>query len=168
MLALRLLHRAHVALTGSRYSTRPVEFFLAWAVLVWSLRVALPGEVMSSPVFRYMTTVAPELFWGMFGVFIGTMRLVGLVRNGSWSKSPYWRLLGAGAGYCWWFSLFVTYTWAVRDGADDFPMRWVLVVFIYFELTSCYHCGQDIAGLSRPSVTTDPLPQLESDVHVTG
>lgn len=142
--ALALTFFRHAA--SERYPTRTVEHMLAWALVVWSAAVAGPGEMLRASTFKYLTAIAPEWWWGYSGMALGIARLVALYLNGNWRRSPGLRFVGAMTGMIWWLVLSACYAVAVRDGAADFPMRYVLVVFVFFEAYSCYRCGQDHAS----------------------
>lgn len=138
---------------NEKYPTRSVEYLLAWVILSWSFRVLLPGDMMAGPAFKYMLALMPEGVWGVVGVVIGVSRLYALARNGHWKRSPMLRFIGAAFGVNWWLALFVLYTAAVFGGAPDFPMRWSFAVFVFFELYSCFRCGQDITTMKLSSAS---------------
>lgn len=129
-----------------KYPTRTVEHMLAWTVLVWSGAVLVPGHMLEGRTFEYLLLIAPEYVWGSAGVAIGIIRIVGLYLNGNWRRSPGLRFIGAMFGLIWWLILSALYWLAVNNGAPDFPIRYCLFVFIFFEGYSCFRCGQDHAS----------------------
>jgi hypothetical protein len=133
---------------SERYPTRTVEHMLAWMILVWSYSVAMPGQMLTGPTFAYLLAIAPEEAWGACGMFIGAARLVALYLNGNWRRSPGLRLIGAMFGMIWWVVVSALWWLAIMQGAQDFPMRKVAFVFIFFEAYSCFRCGQDHASPS--------------------
>lgn len=46
-----------------RSDTAPTRFFLAMAAGLWALGLAIPGDTMTRPVYRYMGALAGESFW---------------------------------------------------------------------------------------------------------
>jgi hypothetical protein len=133
---------------SERYPTRSVEYMLAWMLIGWSTMVALPGAIFGhDPIYHFLTLIAPEWVWGVVGIVTGMMRIFALVRNGSWKKSPYLRLLGASLGFNFWLLLFVLYGAALIGGAPLFPMFGCLPVFMFFEAYSSFRCGQDARGV---------------------
>lgn len=130
---------------SEKYPTRSVEYMLAWMSLAWSARVLWPGDIMVGPTYVPLITVAPEYVWGVFGLIFGAARIVGLIANGGWKRSPLVRLVCAFIGFQFWLVLFALYSTAVFSGAPDFPFRTVLLVPMFFEVYSCYRCGQDHA-----------------------
>lgn len=131
---------------AEKYPTRSVEYLLAWTLIVWSARVAWPGDVLAGPTFRYLLALAPEPVWAAFGLVVGFVRVFALIRNGGWRRSPIFRFIGAMLGLNFWLILTVLYAAAIDSGAADFPMRAVLPVFMFFEAYSCFRCGQDHAA----------------------
>lgn len=141
-LSAALLH--HAAL--ERYPTRTVEHMLAWMIVVWSTAVAYPGEILVGPQYQYLLLIAPEWAWGVGGILIGLARIVALYLNGNWRRSPWLRWAGAMAGLTWWTAMSSLYWLGIKNGGADFPMRYMVGVFIFFEIYSCYRCGQDIVS----------------------
>lgn len=131
---------------SEKYPTRTVEQMLAVALAVWAGACAAPTKMMNGPTFEYLLVIAPETTWGYIGVFFGLLRLFGLYLNGNWRRSPLLRFAGAMVGLIWWIIISALYWLAVKNGAPDFPMRYVIFVFIYFEVYSCFRCGQDHAS----------------------
>lgn len=159
-LALRFGRALLSHASNEKYPTRSVEYMLAWVMITWSLRVVWPGEIMTGPAFKFMTALMREQVWGAIGLAIGLIRLYALARNGHWRRSPLWRFIGAASGLNWWLALLVLYSAAVFDGAPDFPLRWALGVFAYYEAYSCFRCGQDYTAMKA-------LLQVEVDARVS-
>lgn len=133
---------------SERYPTRSVEYLLASLMLVWSFSCALPGAMFAGPATVYFAAVMPEVYWGVAGMTVAILRVLALVRNGSYAQSPTLRFIGAMVGFNWWLALYVLYTTAVSLGeASDFPMRRCFLVFVLFEAYSCFRCGQDSAAM---------------------
>jgi hypothetical protein len=132
---------------SERYPTRSVEYMLAWMIIGWSFVVAIPGPILTGPIYSYMTFDAPEWLWATIGLTVGFLRLFALIRNGGWSKSPYLRLIGACLGFNFWLILTVLYGAAVLGGAQLSPNFGCLPVFMFFEAYSSFRCGQDARGV---------------------
>jgi hypothetical protein len=144
---------------SERHPTRTVEHMLAWSTFVWSMAVAWPGKMLIGAQYEYLIAIAPEAVWGSVGVCLATARLVALAINGAWRRTPGLRFVGAMSGLIWWLVLSALYWVAIEKGAPDFPMRYMLGVFIFFEGYSCFRCGQDHAAYqaqrARASGSTD-------------
>lgn len=141
---------------AERYPTRSVEYMLAWVMIAWSARVLWPGDIMVGPIYRHLLALADEPFWGAVGVAVGMLRLYALIRNGGWRRSPLARFCGALIGLNFWLVLFALYSAAVNSGAQDFPIRVVFPVFVFFEAYSCYRCGQDHAAMLEKAKLSAP------------
>jgi hypothetical protein len=141
--ASRLAHVLFRHAASEKYPTRTVEHMLAWSLVAWSGAVAFPGNMLIGPTFEYLLVIAPEPWWGYSGMLLGTSRLIALFINGNWRRSPALRFVGAAFGFIWWLIVSALYAVAVKQGAPDFPMRYVLFVFLFFEMYSCFRCGQD-------------------------
>lgn len=139
------------------YPTRTVEHMLAWMIVIWSLAVAWPGKMLVGPQYEYLIVIMPEWAWGWTGVVLGTGRLLALYFNGNWRRSPGLRWFGAMTGLVWWTVLSGLYWLGVQAGGADFPMRYMVGVFIFFEGYSCYRCGQDMAPSKAQSAGASGL-----------
>ena len=143
------LTEAYEALLSDRYSTRTAEHLLAWIVIFWGISV-LFYTTLRSDTYAPMLAIAPQWFWGLFGLTTGLLRVVALIRNGHWRPTPELRLLGSMYGAMFWIGLTYCYHMAVvSGGAPDFPMRRAMFVFIAFELFAAYRCGHDIGVRAR-------------------
>lgn len=134
---------------SERYPTRTVEHMLGWVVLVWSASVIWLSPVLKSAEYEFLRAVMPLGIWGAIGVMLGFSRLLALFINGNWRRTPGMRLVCAATGLIWWLILSALYWAAVQKGALDFPMRYVLPVFIAFEAYSCFRCGQDLSSMPQ-------------------
>lgn len=150
-IAQRLISHA----ASERYPTRSVEYLLAWVMFVWGVRVLWPGDVLVGPTYQYLTVIAPEPVWGSLGVIVAMLRLYALARNGGWKRSPMLRLFGATLGLIWWLVMMVLFQIAIETGAADFPMRAAYPVFIFFEIYSCFRCGQDHEAMKIKNARPD-------------
>lgn len=136
--------------------TRTVEFMLSWLMVGWGAVVLLPGSVIVGPTSEFLLYLFSEPTWGALALFIGSARLVALVINGSWQRSPLLRFVGAAIGVMWWTSQGAIYWIAVSRGGLPFPNLSIYPVFVFFEAYSCFRCGQDAneqnsLGLTRSS-----------------
>lgn len=126
---------------------RAVEYLLAWCIIGWSSSTFIFGGVMNGPVYAAMLAIAPEGVWGSFGICFGGMRIVALIVNGSWRRTPLFRFAGAAVGMMWWYTIFGLFLLDVRHGAQPFPMLCAYPVFVLFELLSCFRCGFDAKAM---------------------
>lgn len=85
--------------------TRSVEWLLASMMVAWGVGLMLPGDTMSLPQYRMLGAIAPEYVWAAWSVSMGAVRLVALYINGSWRRTPLFRVTGAGLGLIWWLVL---------------------------------------------------------------
>ena len=129
--------------TGARGHTRAVEYMLAWLMIGWGVAVLLPGDILIGPTSKYLLTIASEPAWGVMAITVGSLRLMALIINGSWRRSPLLRLFGAVCGLMWWIWQGGIYWSAVSQGAPPFPNLSIYPVFVFFEGYSCFRCGQD-------------------------
>lgn len=145
-ISARLAYALFRHAASEKYPTRTVEHMLAWMLVVWAGACAVPTKMMNGPTFEYLLVIAPEWVWGYIGVVVGSSRLLALYINGNWRRTPGLRFIGAMLGLIWWLIISALYWLAVKNGAPDFPMRYVFFVFIFFEGYSCFRCGQDHAS----------------------
>lgn len=125
--------------------TRAIEWLFACMMMVWGAMLLLPGNMLSAPTFELLLAVAPERTWGFFSITVGYLRVMALVINGHWRRSPILRMLAAVLGMMWWTCLAWFYGLAIFNGAPPFPMYGCIFLFIFFEGYSAYRCGEDAA-----------------------
>lgn len=124
--------------------TRHAESLLAWLIIGWSLVMVGFDGSMTGRAYVFFAAVAPLHVLGSIGVLLGTARIVAIIINGRWRRTPLIRLIGAASGLMWWTAVTVLFWVAVvRDGLMPFPMLGGYPVLIMFEVVSCYRCGQD-------------------------
>lgn len=155
-IALNVVAAAIRHALAEKYPTRSVEYLLAWVMIAWSGRVLWPGDIMVGLTYQHLLAIAPEPAWGVFGLIVGGLRIVALIRNGGWKQSPMARFLCALLGLNFWLVLTALYSAAIVSGAPDFPFRAAFPVFMFFEAYSCYRCGQDHAAMLEKAKRTSP------------
>lgn len=155
-IALNVVGAAIRHALAEKYPTRSVEYLLAWVMIAWSGRVLWPGDIMVGLTYQHLLAIAPEPAWGVFGLIVGGLRIVALIRNGGWKQSPMARFLCALLGLNFWLVLTALYSAAIVSGAQDFPFRAAFPVFMFFEAYSCYRCGQDHAAMLEKAKRTAP------------
>ena len=90
------------------FPTRAMEWFFAWGLLNLGLTMVFnQGLFESSPSWAGLGAVASQATWGNALVIVGTVRLVALLVNGMYWRTPHARCLMAFVScYFWWkFSL---------------------------------------------------------------
>jgi hypothetical protein len=139
--------------------TRALEVFLSCIAISWSLVVVMFHSTMTSTPYAMFIAIAPEKTWGMIGIAIGIARLIAIVVNGNWRRTPIIRFVGASTGAVWWLAVTGLFWLAVvKDGANAFPMLGGYPVLMIFEFYSCYRCGQDAHALQSFSMTLPRRP----------
>lgn len=145
--------------------TRAVEYMLAWMMLGWGLVVGWwPGDVMVGPTFATLIGIMSEQSWANVAVTVGTLRLVALIVNGSWRRTPLLRFVGAACGMLWWSLLGALYWGSVINGATAFPNLAIYPIAVFFEGYSCYRCGHD-ANVQKSIGAKRTTSMLESGGH---
>lgn len=130
--------------------TRSVEWLLASMMVAWGVGLMLPGDTMSLPQYRLLGAIAPEYVWAAWSVSIGGIRVLALYINGSWRRTPLFRVAGASLGMIWWLVLgFLFKAAADGSGAISAGLLW-FPVFIFFE-------GYSIVRGARDSYHTGAL-----------
>jgi hypothetical protein len=125
--------------------TRAIEWLFASMMMTWGAMLLLPGNMLAQPTFELLLAVAPERTWGFFSIAVGYIRVMALVINGHWRRSPILRMMASVLGMMWWTCLAWFYGLAMLKGAPPFPMYGCMFLFIFFEGYSAYRCGEDAA-----------------------
>lgn len=146
MLKTAILSLLTTSSTGNNGQTRAVEYMLAWLMIGWGSMLAwYPGDILVGLTYRFVVAFATEHTWAIVSLTAGTLRIIALIINGAWRRTPLVRFCAAAFGLLWWTTLGGLYWLAVLKGGAPFPNILSYAVFVYFEAYSCYRCGQDAA-----------------------
>ena len=102
------------------HADRSMEWFSASAMLVWCLVLSQPGDTLTlSPSFsEFVRSGFTETrLAAVFGI-IGGSRIVALIINGRWPRSPLFRISGAILGCVIWGQIaWLQYLGSTASGA---------------------------------------------------
>lgn len=122
--------------------TRSVEWMLAICTLIWGFGLLWPGDSFALPQLAAFAIIASEATWGLISIVLGCVRLVALIINGSWCRTPLIRALCAVIGIGWWLVLAYLYRLGY-SGRPVGPAMNFIYVFVGFEVYSVYRGAKD-------------------------
>lgn len=148
MLILRVAHGVR-----KHFPQRVVEWGLAvillnWGIILLRIDMAIPPDSPLSAMIQW----APEDVWGGIAVTIGFVRLIALVVNGSFYRTPfikyapYGRLVGAFASCFVWLQMsaaLIKYD-DVSTGLAIYP------VFLAWDMFTVFHTARDTIDTGKP------------------
>lgn len=126
--------------------TRAAEWMLSWIMVMWGLGVFVSYHIggAGGGMTAFLSVLGPLDLIALLIVGFGAGRMIALLYNGHWRRSPILRMAAAIIGMMFWQAIFVFYGLAVVTGkATFFPMLLTVPVFFAFEAYSAYRCGQD-------------------------
>lgn len=83
-----------------RFGPRMTEWLVALQTALWGLVLLLPAETFASPAWNMFSSIMSEESWGVLMLFLGLVRLGGLVVNGARKNiTPWIRIVSAGFGF---------------------------------------------------------------------
>lgn len=94
----------------SHFKHRFAEWIVGIALLLWGTIVLFSaGLFESTDIFQNMQKLASQEFWGFVAMFVGGLRIVFLVINGTWRRSAHLRAIGSGLSACIWGAIWSSY-----------------------------------------------------------
>lgn len=85
-----MIYLRHTGITDN-LNIRLAEWGLGLMLLLWGAILVSPDDTFSRPAFTMMARIASENVWGVVLTLLGTTRIVVLLINGAWRRSPHLR-----------------------------------------------------------------------------
>ncbi len=117
--------------TGVRthFPDRWIEWLMAGTMIWWGWKLTDPATQWANvQAWRFMTLFWSEEAWGWLCVFIGALRFLALVINGTFADtwyskaSPWVRALTAGLGAIVWFMVMLSVSASNTSGAGIYHL----------------------------------------------
>jgi len=128
--------------------TRTAEWLISWVLVSWGSGVFLSYQLYGEGggMTRFLATIGPVDVIAALVVGFAAARMIALLYNGHWRRSPLLRMAAAVIGMMFWQAVLVLFGLAmIRGDAMFFPMFLSAPVFLFFEGYSAYRCGEDAA-----------------------
>jgi hypothetical protein len=92
------------------FKPRKTEWLSGAAILIWGL-IALQQQFLfeTFPMYISMAYIADPVIWTYGAIFIGFIKLLFLVINGSWKRSVHLRTIGSCMSISFWFAILLAY-----------------------------------------------------------
>lgn len=132
------------------FDVRLSEWGLALVMLLVGSILLGPDELFSRPSFDLLARVASEDVWGWGTLAIGASRLVVLLINGAWRRSPHMRALTAFASVFVWtqFSLSLMASAQFTTGLAVYPVFVLMDIYIVFRAAIEARMSDEACSLS--------------------
>lgn len=128
------------------HADRSMEWFSASAMLVWCLVLAQPGDTLTlSPSFSEFVRsgLTETRLAAIFGL-VGGARIVALIINGRWPRSPLFRMSGAMLGCMIWAQIaWLQYLGSAASGAISTGVG-VYALLALADLANIYRAAFDV------------------------
>lgn len=126
---------------SERFGPRMLEWFLSGHMILFGYVLLLPAETFNQPAFWSFRELVPsENSLGKFMLFVGVLRVVGLIINGSMQNvTPRIRQFSAGVGCLIWSG--ICYGFA----SSDVVSTWLAIypLFAVGELVNIHRAARD-------------------------
>lgn len=134
-----------------RFHTRMTEWQLAVVTFLWGLVLLHPAKTFEQPAFAgFQELFKDEVLLGLVMVFLGLLRLGGLIVNGARQNvTPHIRVASAGIGCM----IFLGVTWCYALSGIWSTWLAIYPVFAVIELTNVFRAAHDV-GESRNGKAT--------------
>lgn len=91
------------------FRERAPEWILSTAILAWGMIVFISTDLFFNQEFYHpLLLITSQLNWAIFGIVVGSVRLIFLVINGAWRPSAHIRAIGCLAGCMLWGALLIS------------------------------------------------------------
>lgn len=134
-----------------RFHTRMTEWQLAVVTFLWGGVLLHPANTFEQPAFAgFRELFKDEVLLGLVMVFLGLLRLGGLIVNGARQNvTPHIRVASAGIGCM----IFLGVTWCYALSGIWSTWLAIYPVFAVIELTNVFRAAHDV-GESRNGKAT--------------
>lgn len=126
---------AHMRSFRTTFPARKSEWALSISLLLWAVILTQDPNVFArGGVYEQMSEVMPQETWALLLYIVAGARLVTLVINGFWRRSPHIRGLGAFIACLFWFEISISF-WDASGwstGLAMYPIAFFLDCFNAF------------------------------------
>lgn len=122
---------------------RIAEWICAVMMFSWGIACAnVPAETWAMPMYSGLRNIMPQGSWAAFALLIGGGRIVALIINGAYCRTPHFRALGAFLAIFLWLPIAfaVFFSEVVAIAVAFYP--WLCVADMY----NVYRAAQDAGG----------------------
>lgn len=147
-LILRVAHGVH-----HHFPKRVVEWGLSTILINWGMILVRDGATIKPDgALAGLLRLASEDIWGIAAISVGVMRLVALIINGSFYKTPlvkyapYGRLIGSFASCFIWMQV----TLALLKYDDVALGLSIYPVFLAWDMFTVFHTARDTIDSGKP------------------
>lgn len=129
-----------------KHQERATEWLSSFFLLAWAGALQGKGDTFSLPGYReFARNGLEEHQVALFLAVVGTARIIALIINGAWPRSPMVRLVGASLGMTIWMTIAALLYQSSYVGLNiATPGPPVYGILAIFELLSCYRATLDV------------------------
>ena len=130
-----------------RFGPRITEWIISAIMTLWGAVLLLPSDTFEGDNFVFFKAIMSENSWGIFMMFVGFSRIIGLIINGSRKKvTPWIRVVSAGIGFILWVGIICSFA---MSGVIS---TWLAVypVIAITELVNIWRAATDAGGSRVP------------------
>jgi hypothetical protein len=119
------------------FPTRASEWALGLTLFLWSGVLTFNEDLfLINPSFVALSRVAPQPTWAILCMMVGGGRLMMLLVNGAWRRSPHLRAFAAFLSCFFWFEISVglwqSSPYGIGTGLAVYPVLFLLDVYNVF------------------------------------
>lgn len=95
------------------FPVRAAEWALAIMIFNWGITLSLNTDLFASqPSYRVLAGTMKQDSWALLCLSVGGIRLIFLLINGAWRRSPHLRAVGAFVSILFWFQISMGFAMA--------------------------------------------------------
>jgi hypothetical protein len=130
-----------VARLAQGHPGRKIEYLLACVLVALGMTsLTHPDMFKASPYFEPFLNLWPQSIWTAFFLGVGVLRLVALLRNGGWKRSPLVRSICAFLGCFVWIQL----SFAAANNPVVSLNVWVWPLFFFADVEVCLTAAAEV------------------------
>lgn len=117
------------------FPTRASEWALGLMLFLWSVVLTFNVDLFAStPSFSVLSQLMPQGTWALLCMIAGGGRLIMLLINGAWRRSPHLRAIAAFVSCFFWFqiSIGILQAGTFGTGLAIYPILFLLDVYNVF------------------------------------
>lgn len=143
--------RVRSLLSNYEGSDRSLEWFSSAVMIAWCVSLALPGNLLSQPVFgQFLRYGLTEMHWVVIFGLVGSCRLAALYINGRWPRGYMVRVIGAGVGAIIWLPISIMLTQGALQAYHSLsPGTGVYALLAFAEIIAIRRAAHDVRYYSR-------------------
>lgn len=146
------------------FQLRAIEWWSASSMATWGIFVLLfPTMFKENPACHALLVFAPQHVWGLVATLAGGVRLVALLINGMWYRTPAVRWVCTMISIFVWFSITAAFTSSPIINTGVVVYGWHIFADMYSAYRSAVDFIEAEAQARMKALRNVPLPEMKEN-----